>query len=106
MTFAFPSLESETMILKRGFYIVDQKMRPEHVQRFGRGFIHLHALSRSFLTPSGQAGLVPPQLGPQGAVAEHKHPSQTQAASSAPNSVSLLLWVFGGILSLSFTPVL
>lgn len=52
------------LVLKCGFYSADQRMGPEHVQRFGRGFVRFHTRPRSFLAPSGQAGPAPPQPRP------------------------------------------
>lgn len=71
LLFAFPSLESKAVVLKCGFYIVDQKMRPERLQKFGFSFICSYAPS-GFLPPSGQAALVPRR--PKHA--EHRRASQ------------------------------
>lgn len=94
---AFPSSESEAVILKHGFWIVDQKVRPE-----------VHADWASFI--SMLSGLVPGRPGHPGAVPAHRAQacvSHVSRALSGPLTLGpWVLWVCGEILSLRFSLVL
>lgn len=53
---AFPSSESEAVVLKRGFWIVDQKMRPEVHAEVRIGLHSCSCCQDDFSIPGDQPG--------------------------------------------------